>query len=64
MDTFTIKKGKKETMNVAGIKVSSGKLEKRNKFYIFRNGIPITKELYADFIKVFKVEEQEVKKGQ
>ena len=43
MEIYTIKKGKKETITVAGIKVNSGKLEKRNKFYIFRNGIPITK---------------------
>jgi hypothetical protein len=54
MEVYTLKKGKKGNINAAGLKITAGKLEKRNKFYVFRGGVPITQALYADFIKVFK----------
>ena len=56
MEVYSLKKGKKGNITAAGLKIMSGKLEKKNKFYIFRGGVPITQTLYADFIKVFKVE--------
>lgn len=63
MEVFDIKKGKKGTISVAGLKVKVGKLDKKGKFYVFRNGLPISQALYADFIKVFKNDVNEVKKN-
>jgi translation initiation factor IF-2 len=55
-DIFPIKgkKGTTEVMYVPGIRVDAGKMSKDNKFYIFRNGTPITNALYAKSIKSFK----------
>ena len=54
MEIYSLKKGKKGNITVAGLKIMAGKLQKKNKFYIFRGGVPITQALYSDFIKVFK----------
>jgi translation initiation factor IF-2 len=43
--------------------VTSGKMAKANKMHIFRNGTPITGEIFAKSIKSFKKEMAEIKKG-
>ena len=48
------KKGTDEVIMVPGVRVTSGKISKTNKLHIFRNGSPITAELFAKSIKCFK----------
>jgi hypothetical protein len=63
-DLFTIKGKKKEAgITVPGIKVTSGKITKKCKAYIFRGGIPISCPLDISFMKSFKKEMMELKKG-
>lgn len=64
-DVFKIKgkKGTEEVILVPGVRVISGKMMKTNKMHIFRNGTPITGELFAKSIKAFKKEVSEIKKG-
>ena len=50
-------------MKVPGIKVISGKISNQHKCYIFRNGIPISKAFSVSFLKSFKKEMVEIKKG-
>jgi translation initiation factor IF-2 len=49
---------------VPGIKVNKGKILKKYKAYIFKNGIPITEGLSIKFIKCFKKEVVELKEGE
>jgi translation initiation factor IF-2 len=62
-EVFTIKLKKKESI-IPGIKVTSGKLTKKCKVYIFREGIPVSAGLDISFIKSFKKEMLELKKGE
>lgn len=55
-DIFKIK-GKKagsDVILVPGIRVTSGKIAKSARVYIFRNNTPITGEMYPKSIKCFK----------
>lgn len=64
-DVFKIK-GKKpgdEPVSIPGLRVSSGKMAKTHKMYVFRNGTPVTEELFPKSIKVFKKEAGEIKVG-
>jgi translation initiation factor IF-2 len=55
-DIFKIKgkKGTEEVVFVPGVRVTSGKISKTHKLHVFRNGSPITAELFAKSIKSFK----------
>jgi translation initiation factor IF-2 len=48
------KKGSEEPIFIPGVRLTSGKISKTNKLYIFRNGTPVTGEMFAKSIKVFK----------
>lgn len=64
-DVFKIK-GKKpsdEPILIPGVRVSNGKIAKTHKMYVFRNGTPITEELFPKSIKIFKKETAEIKIG-
>lgn len=64
-ELFTIKGKRKEAgITVPGIKVTSGKITKKCKAYIFRGGIPISSPLDINFLKSFKKEMMELKKGE
>ena len=54
-------KSKKAT--VPGIKVTMGKITRTTKVYVFRNEIPISSPLDISFLKSFKKEMVELKKG-
>lgn len=41
-----------------GIKVANGKITKKCKVYVFKNGIPMTESLNISFLKSFKLEMQ------
>ena len=56
-------KVKKGEALVPGVKVNSGKVGRQYKCYIFRNGIPISKAFSINFIKSFKKDMIELKKG-
>jgi hypothetical protein len=53
-EVYTLKKGKKDSFNAVGIRVKNGKMEKKNAFVLFREGIPISEPMYASSIKIFK----------
>ena len=59
---YRIKTGKKEIIT-AGIVVKEGKINKRSRCYIFKNGVPISEALTIKAIKHFKKDMMEVKKG-
>lgn len=62
-ELFTIKLKKKES-SIPGIKVTAGKVLKKCKAYIFREGVPVSAGMDISFIKSFKKEMVELKKGE
>ena len=51
-------------MSIPGIKVVSGKISRQYKCYVFRNGVPITPAFSINFLKSFKKDMMEIKKGE
>ena len=47
-----------------GIRVTSGKISKSHKIYLFKNNTPVSEAIFIKFIKIFKKEVTEVKRGE
>lgn len=63
LDIFTVKIDRKEQM-VPGIKMVKGKITKKCKAYVFKNGAPISNGLEITSVKLFKKEVPELKEGE
>jgi translation initiation factor IF-2 len=63
MGVFNIRKNKGDEVIVPGVKVDNGKVAKKHICYIFRNSIPISDPLHIQYMKSFKKDMGELKKG-
>lgn len=56
--------GRNEQKLAAGLKVVDGRVCKKYKYRLYRNGQPVTQAIRLESIKLFKKEVNELKKGQ
>ncbi|MBS1889748.1 MAG: hypothetical protein JST59_00515 [Actinobacteria bacterium] len=63
-EVFKVSTGKNEQKLAAGLKIGEGRLCKKFKYRLYRNGQPISKTIRLDSIKHFKKEVVELKKGE
>lgn len=62
-EIYTLKIKKSES-RIPGIKVTAGKISRNHKCYIFRNNIPISQPFSITFIKTFKKDVMDLKRGE